>query len=197
MSSVNNLETSSRTSFPSKRREDKGKLTVVIDLDDILLFNINERRRHRERILSDDDYESFVIQVDGRPFVLNKRNWLDEFLEIASQEFELIALTSGGEEYGRAVIENIDPEGRYFRHCLFLGNGRYVNDLKCLNRRMERIVLVQHLKTSFHRSQIYNVIQMDGFSDKPFDDKLYELLLFLQKISEVKDIRKEIYKIIE
>jgi Dullard-like phosphatase family protein len=199
---LENLKLSSNTiTFPSQSRGDKGKLTVVLDLDETLIFNNNERRLQLNSVHSLEDYnDRFEIQVEGTRFIVNKRPGLDQFLEQASRDFELIAFTAGIEQYGRAVIKAIDPEGKYFRHrglfrqnCTLL-DGAYVKDLTILNRRMERIVLVDNSDHSFHNDQLLNGIRVKDFYDDPLDGELVPLLEFLQEIKDAEDVREAIRK---
>ncbi|RCV08734.1 hypothetical protein SETIT_1G350800v2 [Setaria italica] len=98
------------------------KLTLILDLDHTLLNStgfrqlspteeINGFTRHAR-----DDPSAGLFRLDGRTLrMLTKlRPFVRGFLEQASAMFEMHVYTLGGQDYARAVVKLLDPDGVYF-----------------------------------------------------------------------------------
>jgi Dullard-like phosphatase family protein len=185
--------------LPPQLPEDEGKLTVVLDLDETLIHsrlprNLHDLRQEEERKDDTEAYsDCFEVVVFSETFRVNKRPGLDLFLQEASKQYELVCFTAGIQEYAEALMDGIDPDKKYFRyrlfrqHCLQIGSN-FVKDLRVVNRKPERVVLVDNNAFSF-LSQLANGIPVSSFMDDENDTALNVLLEFLQVIREHDDVR--------
>ena len=173
-----------------QKEEDRGKLTVVLDIDETL---VHTSRQHQDnKVIS--PLNSFVIQVFDQTFTVYKRPNLDSFLQKASAKYELISFTAGVEAYSKAVLHEIDPEGKYFKLCLFrqhcakISPSAIVKDLRILNRCPSRVVLVDNTLGNFIL-QPENGVPITTFVDDAADNALNVLLEFLNCLESVHDVR--------
>jgi len=185
--------------LPPQLPEDEGKLTVVLDLDETLVHSklprgLHELRQEEERKEDTEPYSDyFEVVVFSETFRVHKRPGLDEFLAEASKHYELICFTAGIQEYAEVLMDAIDPERKYFRyrlfrnHCVQVG-GSFVKDLRVVNRKLERTVLVDNNAYSF-LMQLGNGIPVSSFMDDANDTALHVLQEFLLAIREHEDVR--------
>jgi RNA polymerase II subunit A small phosphatase-like protein len=176
--------------LPSQGSDDKGKLTVVLDIDETLVHTSRGSRTPAA-------LESFEIHVFEQTFTVFKRPGLDEFLRKAASKYELIAFTAGLEEYSRAVLKAIDPGDIFFRHCLFRQHcaevypNTVVKDLRIINRSPSRTVLVDNTLTNF-LLQPENGVPITSFFDDSKDSALNVLIEFLTTLDTACDVRTPI-----
>eukprot|EP00906_Rhabdomonas_costata_P024174 RCo034788 len=109
--------------LPPKRKEDKNKLTIVLDLDETLIY--------------------------AREGPLYARPHIDKFLAFLGQHFETVVWTAGVRAYAQAVIRNIDPEG-VITHCIyrherwFTGQPGYSKDLSLVGRNLSECLILEN-----------------------------------------------------
>jgi Dullard-like phosphatase family protein len=98
---------------------DRGKLSVVIDLDNTLIYStVNKIEKAKN------------YAIMNNKFYVYKRPHLDSFLTTLSQYCELSIYTAGTKEYAERIIDYIDKnrliKTRYYReNCVFQGNNWY------------------------------------------------------------------------
>lgn len=95
---------------------DRGRLSVVIDLDNTLIFSTANKI---------EKAKNYAIM--NNKFYVYKRPHLDAFLSTLSQYCELIIYTAGTREYAERIIDYIDKNklisARYYReNCVNEGN---------------------------------------------------------------------------
>jgi Dullard-like phosphatase family protein len=95
---------------------DRGRLSVVIDLDNTLIFSTANKI---------EKAKNYAIM--NNKFYVYKRPHLDAFLSTISQYCELIIYTAGTREYAERIIDYIDKNklisARYYReNCVNEGN---------------------------------------------------------------------------
>jgi Dullard-like phosphatase family protein len=185
--------------IPAQSAQDRGKLTVVLDVDETLIHSRlsggqEAYRQQEERKAEAKALDEFTIKLRDSELVrVNKRPGLDAFLAEASKHYELVAYTAGLEEYARPLLDWLDPNGTIFRHrlyrdsCLFM-RGYYLKDLQRLNRPLKRIVLVDNNAFCF-LPQLANGIPISSFYDDATDTALQVLLTFLERIADMADVR--------
>lgn len=178
---------------------DKGKLTVVLDVDETLIHSRlsggqDVYRQQEERKSDVKSLDEFTIKLrDGEIVHVNKRPGLDQFLRDISQKYEVMAYTAGLEEYAKPLLDWLDPKGTIFRHrlyrdsCLFM-RGYYLKDLQSFNRPMSRVVLVDNNAFCF-LPQLANGIPISSFYDDATDTALQVLYSFLERINDEADVR--------
>lgn len=129
------------------------KPTLVLDLDHTLVFPSNKK----------PDGPSFDVTIclDGQyqQIWVVERPYLREFLDALHLEYELVVFTAGIGEYGRAIVSQIDRDGRiahvlHRRHCTPLEHSGgeaslYVKDLSRLGRDLRRTIIVDDREYSF------------------------------------------------
>lgn len=182
----------------------KGKLTLVLDVDETLIHSRlspgqDRFRQTEERKENTQGCEEFKITLeDGETIWVNKRPGLDKFLQSMSERYECIAYTAALEEYAKPLLDWLDPKGTIFAHrlyrdsCLFM-RGYYVKDLQKVNRNLKRTVLVDNNAFCF-LPQLSNGIPISSFYDDPNDNALYVLSTFLQRLDTEKDVRPMLNK---
>jgi len=99
--------------LPPQKDRHRGKLTVVLDIDETLV--------HTEVVdyLMPETANAFTLKVERSFLRVQKRPFLDEFLKEASRNYELIAYTAGSENYASPLLDKLDPTGTIFTHRLF------------------------------------------------------------------------------
>jgi len=173
--------------IPPQDTADKGRLTVVLDIDETLVHT------SRQQTIA-NTLDKFTINVFNAAFTVFKRPCLDLFLEKAAAKYELISFTAGVEEYSKAVLSEIDPEGKYFKHSLFrqhcaqISPSNIVKDLRILNRCPSRVVLVDNTLGNF-LLQPENGVPITTFVDDVADNALNVLLEFLNCLDAAHDVR--------
>jgi len=174
--------------LPPQAKEDRGKLTVVLDIDETLIHTTRSQAEPSKGL------DTFVIKVQDETFTVLKRPSLDVFLERAAAKYELISFTAGVEEYSKAVLEAIDPHRKYFKHHLFRQHCSLVNpttivkDLRITNRCPTRVVLVDNTLSNFFL-QPENGVPITTFLDDAADNALNVLLDFLTCLEPIHDVR--------
>eukprot|EP00993_Chasmostoma_nieuportense_P002930 NODE_3685_length_919_cov_27.654040_g3533_i0.p1 GENE.NODE_3685_length_919_cov_27.654040_g3533_i0~~NODE_3685_length_919_cov_27.654040_g3533_i0.p1 ORF type:complete len:274 (-),score=87.37 NODE_3685_length_919_cov_27.654040_g3533_i0:96-860(-) len=109
--------------IPPRRPEDKDKVTVILDLDETLIY--------------------------AREGPLYARPHLEELLEFLSQNCETVVWTAGVRAYAQAVIRNIDPNG-VIDHCIyrserwFTGQAGYSKDLGLVGRDLDKVLILEN-----------------------------------------------------
>jgi RNA polymerase II subunit A small phosphatase-like protein len=138
------------------------KLTVVLDLDQTLVYVIKLTRVQQQQHTYHTTPSSFTVNIKDEHYWVLKRPGLDEFLTLPSQVFQLVCFTASCYEYANTILEVLDPTGtifhqRFFRHHCVSSPwfpGAAAKDLTILNISLNRVVLVDDLYQSF--IQIYN-----------------------------------------
>jgi RNA polymerase II subunit A small phosphatase-like protein len=108
--------------IPPKRNDSK-KYTVVLDLDETLIY--------------------------AREGPLYARPHLDELLEFLGRNCETVVWTAGVRAYAQAVIRNIDPNG-VIDHCIyrhekwFTGQAGYSKDLALVGRDLGYVMIIEN-----------------------------------------------------
>lgn len=199
LNAVRNSSLCRRPAIGPPNEKDKGKLTLVLDVDETLIHsrlspNQNRYRQAEDRLENARACEEFKITLeDGETVWVNKRPGLDEFLKSVSDRYETVAYTAGLEEYAKPLLDWLDPHGTIFRHrlyrdsCLFI-RGYYVKDLQKLNRSLDRTVLVDNNAFCF-LPQLSNGIPISSFYDDPTDNALHVLNTFLKRLENERDVR--------
>jgi RNA polymerase II subunit A small phosphatase-like protein len=109
--------------IPPKRRDDKTRYTIVLDLDETLIY--------------------------AREGPLYARPHLDELLAFLGEHCETVVWTAGVRAYAQAVIRNIDPNG-VIDHCIyrhekwFTGQAGYAKDLALVGRDLSQVLIVEN-----------------------------------------------------
>ena len=170
------------------------KKTLVLDLDETLVHSqFLEFSSPSDIIIKIEiENEIYDIHVLVRPGV-------KEFLEKMEKYYEIVIFTASISKYADILLNIIDPKGlcpfRLFReHCTLINN-TFVKDLKKLGRDLKDIIIVDNspLSYSFHPQNGLPILSW--FEDKN-DRELYNIIPLLIFLSDVKDVREYIPKLV-
>ncbi len=159
------------------------KFTLVLDLDETLVFIKQENNNNRVLIL---------------------RPYLFEFLERMKYLYELILFSFGTPEYVDPIVNILEKNTKYFEYRLYrqhayLYGDDYVKDLNKLGRDLKKVVIVDNLPQAF-KLQKSNGICIKAFYGDSIGDRntLKVLSEVLERIrydaEETNDIRDSIKK---
>lgn len=101
----------------------KGKITLVLDLDETLVY--------------------------AREGPLYARPGLDEFFKACAERCEVVVWTAGLRAYAQAIVRNIDKYN-VVQHCVyrhnkwFSGQAGYRKDLAALGRPLDRVLIIEN-----------------------------------------------------
>ncbi|GJD06756.1 CTD nuclear envelope phosphatase 1 [Galdieria sulphuraria] len=124
-----------------------GRKTLVLDLDETLVHSTTRQNSHFDIRLE--------VSVDNCPsiFYVNKRPYLDVFLRVVSQWYDLVVYTASLQKYADPLIDALDVHGvireRYFRdHCIQVGNN-FIKDISIIEPDLRKIVIVDNSPSAY------------------------------------------------
>ncbi|XP_024514884.1 probable phosphatase PSR2 [Selaginella moellendorffii] len=94
--------------LPPRSREFEGRGTLVLDLDETLVYIKCE--------------QGCLVNCqcgEGDGFYVAKRPCVDDFLQLMAANFEVVLWTASPQPYAEAALELLDPEGWIFAHKLY------------------------------------------------------------------------------
>jgi CTD small phosphatase-like protein 2 len=174
--------------IPSKSRQ-APPITLVLDLDETLV--------HCTVDTIDDADLIFPVVFGGTEYKVHVRlrPYLDEFLRLVAQQFEVVVFTASQKVYANALLNRIDPKGQYIRHRMYRESclpveGNYLKDLNVLgpSRKLSQMVLVDNSPHAFGY-QVDNGIPIESWYDDPHDRELLKLEEFLRTLHGSPDVR--------
>eukprot|EP01138_Halocafeteria_seosinensis_P002990 gb/GECG01003054.1/.p1 GENE.gb/GECG01003054.1/~~gb/GECG01003054.1/.p1 ORF type:complete len:429 (+),score=54.48 gb/GECG01003054.1/:1-1287(+) len=174
-------ETSNRRMLPVPPKKD-AKPCLVLDLDETLVHSSFKSVECADFIID--------ISVQGQPFHIHviKRPFVDEFLKVLSQKYEIGVFTASVKEYADEVVSRLNTDGAIqwtlYRESCTLYKGQRVKDLRRLRRLLSRTVIVDDKDTSF-LFQPANGIECLPFFGDPEDTELRALQRFLLDASDL------------
>ena len=176
---------------------DENKKLLILDLDETLVhsdidFLLKEKNINYDTVLYFDTEEEKNI-----PLPLIIRPGLYEFLDYASQNFNLIIFTASDQQYADTIINYIEKDKKYFKmrlyrdNCIFVEPGLYIKDLRIFFpfKNMEDIIILDNSLFSF-ANQLNNGILITSFFDDKDDTFLSNVQAYLEYIKNEKDIRQ-------
>jgi len=171
---------------------DRNKKVLFLDLDETLIHSdINSEYESSDAVISikldDDSSSNFNILI--RPFT-------NEFLQFASEKFNLVLFTAGIKSYADPVVDYLDPENKYFAlrlyrdSCLQFDNF-FVKDLSILNSfgLMDKIILDNCLYS--FAVNLKNGILIPSYYYDINDKELLNVADYLEdRLMQVTDVRE-------
>ncbi|KAJ9464531.1 hypothetical protein DIPPA_09991 [Diplonema papillatum] len=150
-----------RTSTLKQSKADKGKYTVVFDLDETLIY--------------------------AREGPLYARPGLDELFTLCKDSVEALVWTAGLRAYAQAIIKNIDKLGavKYcvYRHAKwFTGQAGYRKDLGVLGRDLERTIIIENTPDCIRGYQQNGILVTDYEGGEMPDFTIPALAEFIRKL---------------
>lgn len=165
---------------------DGGKKTLVLDLDETLVHS-SFRPVHAPDYVIPVEIEGRIVDV----YVM-KRPFVDHFLRVAGERFEIVVFTASLGKYADPLLDLLDSSGvvrwRLFREACVPYDGSYVKDLQCLGRDLRNIIIVDNSPHSY-AFQPENAIPIGTFIDEMEDSELLECLEILMEVESVEDVR--------
>jgi len=143
---------------------------------------------------------NFGVAFNGTEYkvYVRMRPYLAKFLRQVSQWFEIVVFTASQKVYADKLLNILDPKRRYIKHRVFREScvcvdGNYLKDLTVLGRDIAKVAIVDNSVQAFG-FQISNGIPIESWFDDDDDQELLNLIPFLQKLKDVKDVRPLIAK---
>ena len=115
------------------------------------------------------------------------------FLQSVAQWYEVVIFTASQQVYADKLLDIIDPQHHYIQHRVFRDScvcyeGNYLKDLTVLGRPMESVMLVDNSVQAFG-FQLENGIPIESWFDREDDSELSSLLVLLERMRNVRDVR--------
>lgn len=193
--------------LPPQTKETKGRITIVLDMDETLLHsqfetkNMYRQEEERQKTTRQADFK-FQLRLDSESppetVKVHKRPGLDHFLENLANDFEVVVFTAAVPLYAKPVLDRTDQKG-YIAHRLYRSStvtyrGQpYVKDISLLGRPMEKIILIDNNPCAMLASPD-NVIPIMSFYDSPTDNELPKVLKLLHEMKDLDDVRPALIK---
>jgi Dullard-like phosphatase family protein len=128
---------------------------------------------------------------------VHKRPGLDAFLEEASSFCNLAVFTAGTEDYGRTLLDLLDPCGRMslrlFRDSCSMIDGLFLKDLSKVKGELSRVVLIDNSPVSMLLQPDNSILVSSFYTDRE-DNALYKLLPILRELHHMDDVRPYLVK---
>lgn len=165
---------------------DGGKKTLVLDLDETLVHSS----------FQPVDNPDFVVPVDieGKQVqvYVQKRPWLDYFMEKIGPQFETVVFTASLSKYADPLLDLLDKSEvvrwRLFREACCQVEGTYVKDLSMLGRDLGKTIIVDNSPLSYI-FQPANAVAIAAFMGEEDDRELLNLIPLLESLVDVEDVR--------
>lgn len=150
--------------IPDQDPKFEGKLVLVLDLDETLVF------------------------ARGGP--LFARPGLDEFFKLCKDKcIEVVVWTAGLKAYAQAIVENIDKAGAV-THCIyrhskwFTGQPGYRKDLAALGRPLDRVLIIENTPDCIRGYTNNGILVEDYEGGESPDNTIYALTEVIRSLCD-------------
>ena len=191
-SNISKLSNSKVNLLPNKKDNRK---TLVLDLDETLIHSAFEPFIPRDDI-------TLTMNMKDNNIIIHvlKRPYLDEFLNIVTQKYEVVIFTASISDYANPLLDRLDPlkkiSHRLFReHCTKADNGLFIKDLNRLGRDLKNVIIIDNNPVSFIANKA-NGLPILTWHSIQSDNELIKLIPLLTYLSNVDDIRPIINKVV-
>ncbi|KAJ2656939.1 hypothetical protein IWW48_004762 [Coemansia sp. RSA 1200] len=175
--------------LPRKTRSSP-PITLVLDLDETLVHCALNKVENADLV--------FPVEYNGINYSVycRLRPGYREFLERASELFEVVVFTASQQVYADRLLNLIDPDRRFIRHRLFRDScvyikTNYIKDLGILGRDVRKMVLVDNCPQAFAYHQS-NGIPIESWYEDKNDRELAHLMDFLMTLVGEDDVRPKV-----
>ncbi|KAG2445863.1 hypothetical protein HXX76_000467 [Chlamydomonas incerta] len=160
--------------LPDQHPAMKGAITLVLDLDEVLVWKEWTRQRG---------------------WSIYKRPGVQEFLLEMAQYYEIVVYTDEPYTYADPILNKFDPQRVAVMHRLYRTDtqyldGKHVRDLSKINRDLSHVLMIS-AKPEAWALQPSNTLKLKPWKGEPGDTGLIDLIPFLQFLAmrRVKDVR--------
>jgi len=172
-----------------------GKKCLVLDLDETLV--------HSSFKPVECDFIT-PIELEGQVFqvYVAKRPYVDEFMKLCGQLYEVVVFTASLATYADAVLDLLDihkvVDWRLFRESCSPVTGTYVKDLGRMGRPIEDIIIIDNSPHSYAFNPLNAIPVQSWFSDQS-DTELLTLVPILERLAlpTVRDVKIELQMILD
>ena len=171
------------------------KKTLVLDLDETLIHSAFEPFRPKDDI-------KLKMKIKNEEYIIHvlKRPYLDEFLKIVTQKYEVVIFTASIPDYANPLLDQLDPfkkiSYRLFReHCTRTDNGLFIKDLNKLGRNLKDVIIIDNNPISYTLNKM-NGLPILTWHSIQSDNELIKLIPLLLYLTNVDDIRIVINKVV-
>jgi len=180
-----NHESAEKSLLPPLRNCDRGKICLIIDLDETLVHSVF-------RPVANADF-MVPVEIDGQvhQIYVTKRPHVDEFLRRVGELYECVLFTASLSKYADPVSDLLDPNrifhSRLFRESCTFYNGNYIKDLSRLGRDIRRVIIIDNSPLSylFHQD---NAVPVTSWFDDMHDTELLSLIPIFERLATVDDV---------
>ena len=172
------------------------RMTLLLDLDNTLIHSS----------LSCESSFDFSVDIDDEkqpgktiPIYIQKRPFLQEFLQCIHQYANVYIYTAAERSYAEQVKSYIDPFDEYFsgwfyRDSCILLNDVLIKRIDIAKSNMQKTILIDDSIDSFG-GQLDNCIKIPPYCGGDSDHELVTLALILEKLSAMTDVRPTLHYI--
>lgn len=157
-------KTENRFVIPEQNPEYQGKLVLVLDLDETLVY--------------------------ARSGPLYARPGLDDFFLLCKEKkVEVVVWTAGLKAYAQAIVENIDKQNAV-AHCIyrhnkwFTGQPGYRKDLAALGRSLDHVLIIENTPDCIRGYQANGILVEDYEGGERADNTIYALTEVIRSICD-------------
>ena len=176
-------------------KKNDNKKTLVLDLDETLIHSAFEPFK-----MKNDITLNLKIQNDNYKIYILKRPYLDQFLNIVTDKYEVIIFTASIPDYANPLLDRLDPykkiKYRLFRqHCTKSDNGLFLKNLNKLGRNLKDIIIIDNnpISYSLHKMNGLPILTWHSIQS---DNELIKIIPLLTYLTSVDDVRTIINKVV-
>ena len=168
------------------------KKTLIVDMDETLIHgDVDFQFKYHDEILKFNFGNENDILI---PLIL--RPYLFDFLNYASEKFNLIIFTASDKNYANSILNFLEKKKKYFlkrifrENCIYLNPGISIKDLRIFSDiSLNDLILIDNSIFAF-ANQLSNGILISSFYNDKNDCMLQNLIGYLDMLINVKDVRQ-------
>ena len=172
------------------------KKTLVLDLDETLVHS------SFKRVKNCDIKQPIDIDGSCQTVFVNVRPFAEDFIQQMSKYYEIVMFTASIQKYAQPIFNKLDTErlcsAMLFRESCSIDpkTGFMVKDMTRLGRRIEDVIIIDNSPNSYHY-QPENALPSKTWINDRLDYELRDMIPFLRKLTEVKDVRHFLSKVVD
>ena len=179
------------------------KKILVLDLDETLIHSFFESLENPDFEININLYDE-IKDIECNKIYVSKRPGLDIFFNELNKFYKIYIFSSSPQDYVSKITKEIDKNKIILKcfsknDCLTVPGGDhyniYIKDLLKIDKDLSKIVILDDNITSFSL-QTENGIPIKSWYGNKQDIELFKLIPLLKKLSNYKDVRKEIKKFV-